>query len=217
MKKYKILYIDEERKELREFIRNFDQQFEVETQLPGEDMDEMIRPVIDNTVDALIVDHSLSDYRIDVKVHITYTGSDIIEEVKRRKNDFPCFILTSYDVDAAQNLGDVNDIYPKAMRNPECKYGKLTLQETIRFQIEHYKNRIKEKKDRLCELLEKNEKDGLSLVEENELLDIDNYLERTIAADKALPRIKKEEIAFEKINALIDFTKKLLECLKEED
>ena len=217
MKKYKILYIDEEKKELRAFKRNFDQIFEVETQLPVEDMEELIRPVIDNTVDALIVDHLLTEYRRDVKERITYTGADIIEKVKSQKNDFPCFVLTSYDEEAARNLGDVNDIYPKAMRNPEHKFGKLTLQETIRFQIEHYKNRIKEKQARLCKLLAKYEKEGLRPVEENELLDIDNYLERTIAEDKALPKLKKEEIAFRKINELIASTKELLERLNKEN
>ena len=217
MEKYKILYIDEEKKELRAFTRNFDQIFEVETQLPVEDMEKLICPVIDNTVDALIVDHLLTEYRIDVEVHITYTGADIIEKVKSKKADFPCFILTSYDEAAARSLSDVNAIYPKAMRNPENKYGKLTLQETIRFQIEHYKNRIKEKQERWCELLDKHGKDGLNQKEENELLDIDNYLERTIASDRALPRLKKEEIAFGKISELIASTKELLKCIKKED
>jgi len=217
MKKYKILYIDEEKKELREFIRNFDQQFEVEIQLPVENMEELIRPVVDNVVDALIVDHLLTEYRTDVKAHITYTGVDIIEKVKSLKNDFPCFILTSHDVDAASAVSDVNFIYPKKMRDPANKYGKLTLQETIRLQIEHYKNRVKEKQARLCELLGKHKKDGLSPDEENELLDIDNYLERTIAADKALPKIKKEEIAFGKISELITSAKELLERLNKED
>ena len=215
MKKHKTAYIDEEKSEIRNFQSQVYKTLDVLSFLPKSDLDEFVQELLISGAEAFVVDFRLNVYRIDVKVPINYNGADLIDKILKIRKGFPCFILTAYDEDAIQRIEDVNYVYHKDILRPEKRAG-ISLVEKIRIQIEHYQAAIEKKTNRFLELLEKSEKTGLSEAEENDLLKLDSFLERSINNHDALPDERKKQFAIEKIDDLLASTHELLAHLRGE-
>jgi hypothetical protein len=70
------------------------------------------------------------------------------------------------------------------------------------------------KNARFHELLEKSDTEELTEAEENELLNLDSFLESTLNDHNALPLEKKSELAVGKLDELLNSTNELLKALK---
>ncbi|HEY4543625.1 MAG TPA: hypothetical protein VIG40_03180, partial [Tissierellaceae bacterium] len=84
-------------------------------------------------------------------------------------------------------------------------------------QVENYKARIKEAEERLQKLLKLKENDTLTLEQEEELIMLDSFLERSIDRKSSVPQNLKTITNEEKLQALLDKTDQLLHRLGESD
>jgi hypothetical protein len=213
MIKHRIAYIDESIDEITKFQRRVYETFDVIDFLPQADLIDFVEELVNSDVEAFVADFRLNEYRKDVKEAITYTGADVIEKLLSLKQDFPCFVLTSYDNDAIQQVNNVNYVYSKEVLTDEKQAVKFI--DKIRVQIEHYERTMNDISSRFFALLEKSELEELSEDEELELLDLDTTLERAFYKFKALPIEKKNKLALGKIDELLSSTNELLKLLRE--
>ena len=216
MKKHKVAYVDENNRDIQNFQRRVYEILDVLPFFPKPDIDEFVEELLTSGAEAFIVDFRLNEYRTDVEYPINYDGTEVVEKILAIRKGFPCFVLTSYDGDAIQKTSDVNYVYPKNILVPEKQPGQTSFGEKIRIQIEHYQTSLENKTNRFLELLEKSEKTGLSEAEENELLKIDSFLEKSINNHDALPDERKKQFAIEKIDNLLASTHELLAHLRGE-
>lgn len=214
MKKHTVAYIDERSSDIRKFQRRVHDILEVVDFMPKPNLDEFVQELLNSGAEAFVVDFRLNEYRTETKGPITYNGSELIEKILEVRKGFPCFILTSFDEDAVQQIVDVNYVYPKDILDKPL--GKITLAEKIRIQIEHYQANLAKQDKRFQALLAKSDHEGLTEAEENELLRLDSFLESTLDDRESLSQEKKNQLALGKIDELIHSTQELLKALKEE-
>jgi hypothetical protein len=213
MNKYKIAYIDESRDEITKFQRRVYEAFDVLDFLPKGDLDNFVDELLNSGADAFVSDFRLNEYRNDVKEAIQYSGADLIETLLNIRQEFPCFVLTSYDNDAVQRMTDVNYVYSKEILTIDNQ-AEIFIKK-IRAQIEHYDANIKLASDRFFDLQVKSIEKDLTEEEENELLTLDTFLENSLNRRSALPTEKKSQLAIGKVDELLSFTNELLKLLRE--
>ncbi|OCG15152.1 hypothetical protein [Gilliamella sp. WF3-4] len=192
---YKILFIDEEKEVFDNFLdyvdeTDSDRKFQVLTEYPLESMDEMIAKIIDLSPDAIITDFQLNDKKIDVAYNVPYDGVCLIETFLDMREDFPCFVITSFDDDAILISKDVNKIYIKQiLHEPSIeKQSKANFLDRVEKQIQHYKSRINKSEERLEELFNLRKLGKTTLREEEEMIALDSFLEHSINKKVAIPK-----------------------------
>lgn len=215
MKRHQIAYIDENQDDITRFQSRVHETLDVIPFVPKSNLDEFVEELLNSGAEAFVVDFRLNEYKANAQESITYTGVDLIERILQIRKGFPCFILTSYDSDAVQNIEDVNYVYPKDILAPDKQPGEVTLAEKIRIQISHYQVKIQQSSARFQELLEKSNSQDLAEDEEEELLRLDSFLESALGDHMALPSEKKTMLAVGKLDELLASTRDLLEILKE--
>lgn len=215
--KYKILFIDEEKSQHNQFLNYMDSALhllDVECLLPEPDIDTMIDRIEDIHPDAIITDYLLNDIKTDVHENISYTGVDLVVQYRAMRPNFPCFVLTSYDDDAVCDVDDVNLIYVKKLLSGEDTSLKSKFYEKIYFQIKKYKASIDQAQVELKNLLEKRNKGIISLDEEQRLIDLDDFLEKSLDNYHAVPAEMKKLSNIKNMSVMIE---KLDEVLKRID
>lgn len=221
--KFKILVIDEELAEIRKVQSEFDpmivaEEVEVLEFLPKPELDEMIESIILESPDALIVDYQLNTIKTDIgrNTQINYTGADLVEAFQRRRLNFPCFIASSFEDTAVgdKNTSDVNIVYSKMeLNNPQIQ--KIKFRDRVRMQIVKYRNILEEKELRLNELLEK-KRAGLvlSILEEEEIVELDSFIEHSLDIESAVPKELKRISNQDKLKELIIITESFIKGVK---
>lgn len=218
---FKILVIDEELSEIEKVQCEFDPWieeglFEVKPLLPIPSKVEMIDRIIEEKPDAIIVDYQLNRVKKDIgNIQINYNGAALILEFLNKRTGFPCFIASSYENDAVDDKKtmDVNIIYSKSeLNNPTSK--QIRFRERVKKQIIKYNRIVKEKQERLDSLIEKRRNAPLSLKEEEELIELDTYLEHTLNKENAVPKELKRISNQDKLKELIMLTQEFMEILK---
>ncbi|MDF7669984.1 hypothetical protein PT276_01980 [Orbaceae bacterium ESL0721] len=191
---YKILFIDEEKEvfdDFRDYIdkTGSDKKFQVITEYPLENMEEMIAKIIDISPDAIITDFKLNVIKKYISYNIPYTGVNLIETFLDIREDFPCFVITSFDDDAILTSKDVNKVYIKNILHEQDidKQSRANFLERVEKQIQHYKARINTSEHRLKELLDLRQKGKTTLKEEEEIITLDKFLEHSINKKDAIP------------------------------
>jgi hypothetical protein len=213
MTKHKIIYVDEEKTEIRNFQRKFSSDFEVMGCLPAKQLSELIETILDSEVTALVTDFNLSEYRVDVKYPVPYDGVNVVEALLEIREGFPCFILTSFDGDAIKESEDVNLIYPKDALNHQV--GKTTLQEKVHVQIEHYRARLKNASLEFDALMAKASTAKLTEREECRLQELDSFLEKSLNAKSSIPSSAKHGTSLKRLGELLRSTDELLKELRK--
>lgn len=190
---YKILFIDEEKDTLNDF-ENFVEKspskskLEPITMFPLNNLDEMIESIIKVAPDAIIADYRLNELKTDIKYNVPYNGVDLVEEFQSIRNYFPCFILTALDDEAVNSSNDVNIVYVKnILYNKEEGNAKAKFLDRVISQIEHYNNKIENCKKELDELIKKRKKGNTNISVENRIIELDDFLERTIDGKSVIP------------------------------
>jgi hypothetical protein len=209
MRKYTIGYIDESEDDIDYFKRFADEDFDIIDFMPVPNPDELVTNILSTHIDVLIVDYDLKEENPT----IGYYGEEIIEKVLAIKEGFPVFIFTSHDEDGdvTEQSHDVDIVIDKAdMANKNEK----KLLRRIKQKIDNYYKRIKVTEDRLLELLQKKDKSELTFEEEDELIECDDFLERTLNKTHSIKHHIKE-VYRKDVKGMIELMNQIDETIKK--
>jgi hypothetical protein len=209
-----IAYVDESEDERSNFHGDaidselFDQ---IITLHPDDKLEDLVAKLVELRIDALISDFNLSDAGPK-----TYTGAEVVEAFLRVRNDFPCFIMTSYAEDAMISSSDVNRVYSKDRQKEQST--RRNLFKRISYQVDHHRARLEEWEaefDALAAIAP----DALTAPQADRLLHLDSLLEAHFSADQAVAGSIKRQLLdrnglFEKRDELIGETEKLIDAMK---
>lgn len=205
MEKYKVLYIDEQEEEREIFESLKDDSLEIETVHPYPTQEEMMRHILEDKYDAVIVDYGLMKEDARVK----YKGDDIINRINDAREDFPALIFTQ---DITQDDG-VDEKVPSTkillkddldIENPE------PFQRKIKSYIRFYKKENERLSYEFNELSIKKRKDKLSDSELERLNYLDQKLERRLHGKREFPNLLKNSETLQHLNELIKDADELL-------
>jgi hypothetical protein len=222
---YKILFIDEE-KEVFEYFEDYVEisplksDFEIITQLPIENIDEMIELIIKVNPDAIITDFVLNEIKNDITYNVPYTGSDLVKKLLSIRQDFPCFILTSFDDQAIVQNDDVNIVYVKNILHREINddtKARASFLERVKNQINHYKTNVGNAEKRLLYLIEQRKQGKTDISEESEMIELDSFLESTIDRQSTMPNEFKTLSNNDRLAEILSKVDNLLKKIEEKD
>ena len=211
---YRVLFIEDSPENIGVFYGVNEEYFKsiesspchIETIELKEDMEETIKDIIDKKVDVIIFDYYLGESNQNIK----YSGSDLLTEVGTILPNFPTFMLTSFGDDAENSKIDVNKVYDKEIYfdNPS------KLNERIKKQILNYKESISNAEEELLILLEKSENEKLTIIEEERIIFLDDFLEKSNNSTSSIPTALKKITLDEKLDKLLLESKNILDRLK---
>jgi CheY-like chemotaxis protein len=208
---FRILFVDEQQEDIDSFKdyieeKDLEGQFEVLSEYPLENLDDMIDMVLNLHVDAVITDFMLNEYKEEINYNVPYDGSQLVEKIEEERAGFPCFVLTSFDDEAIGRSDDVNIVYIKGILHGTEKEtkAKATFLDRLKNQIIHYRTRIDTAEKRLIELIEKGNKGELDAHEEEDLIDLDSFIEKSLNKKYALPKIIKDKDESKSLSELIN-------------
>lgn len=208
---YKIAYIDEQESARSNFYSHFKNDYEVVIiDVTKEDNPKsIVEKCFDNNIDAIIVDYNLQETGI-----VNFNGDLIIDIVKNTKPFFPIIILTSYSIDAIDNIDNVHIIYDKeALGGSESQF--KILNKKIKTAISDYYKKIGDTNTRIEELIEKRNNQGLDIAEEEELTKLYILFDELNPEGKDLPANLIHRDSISKLNEFVNETKEILEQLKK--
>lgn len=208
--KYRVGYVEDDPFELRRFQQFADNDFEVIAYDLNENtsLESLFRKVIESGVSALVIDYDLKD-----KEFVRFNGEEVVDKINEELHNFPVIILTAYEDDALDAVEDPNIVYDKERMRDE----KQTLLKRIRIKIENYHKKLEESEAELLKLIEKNDKEGLSAWEEDRMIELDNFLEKSVSKRDKIPSAWKRPGGLEKLNELVRKTDELLREMKKEN
>ena len=187
--KYKVAYIDEDEADIRRFQRFAHNYFEIVKIIPQQVIENTLTEILENNVDAVIVDFVLSE--LDEKIH--YNGANLVSLILEEREWFPVFILTSYEDDAVSKGDDVNIVYEKR----EMEDGEKFL-ERVKTQIDKYWYKLEETEKRILFLIEESKTRKLNAFEEEEIIKLDSIIEKSLDKKSQIPdKIRKDTEADE--------------------
>lgn len=221
---YKILFIDEQREDSENFLNYIEEndgekKFEVVFMLPLADVNEMIGEVLALRIDAIVIDYFLNEYKTEIRYNVPYNGVTLMEEILKIREDFPCFIMTSFDDNAIKESHDVNSVYIKGILHGDEKKtaAKSTFIERIENQIIHHRKKIQSAEAEIDALLTKAKAEKLNASEEEKLLELDDLLEKAIHKPSKIPTALKEQTNLKELHKLINDTDNFLQQLKDSE
>ena len=217
---FRILFIDEEQDDIdafKDYIeeKDVDSEFEIITQYPLGSLDEMIDQIISLHVDAVVTDYMLNEIKTSIDYNIPYNGVQLIQVFLEERERFPCFVLTSFDDKAVDQSTDVNIVYIKGILHDSEKdtKAKANFLDRLKNQIIHYQKTIEDSENRLLELIKKQEADGLNAPEEDEMIYLDSFIEKSLDKRSILPtkaKVMKESDSISELLKKVDeLTKKI--------
>lgn len=159
------------------------------------DMGNMIERIIEERLDAVIIDYKLSSQQA-----ISYSGVSLAKEIHMRLLGFPIFVLTTYRDDLFDHeLFDAYLVFDFARYISEDKE-RAELNSKLIEQVKKYRAEIESWANELESLLPRA---GESAAIDGRILELDSWLERSIDGRTAIPLPVKRDFAAEKINELI--------------
>ncbi|WP_405199351.1 hypothetical protein [Christiangramia sp. LLG6405-1] len=218
---YKLLFIDEEKDTLddfEDFVEDFTGKTELTavSRLPLSNKGEMIDEIIKIAPDALITDFRLNEMKSDINYNVPYNGVDLVEEFQSIRNYFPCFVLTALDDEAVSQSDDVNIVYVKNLiYNQEEAEGKAKAKflDRVVSQIEHYRARIENAQTELTRLIEIRKLGKADIEVENQIIMLDDFLEKSIDARNSIPSEFKSLSNSNRLDNILNRVNKILQKL----
>jgi DNA-binding NarL/FixJ family response regulator len=218
---YRLLFIDEEKDDIDDFKdyieeKDLDGVFEVIAINPLEDLETMMEKVMSLHPDAVVTDFMLNEIKTSITYNVPYTGTELISAISSQRENFPCFVMTSFDDRAVGESEDVNTVYIKGILHGTEKEtkAKANFLDRIKNQIIHYRAKIENAEKRLLELIEKNKTEKLSAPEEEELIDLDSIIERALDKRFKVTKIAKQGVESESLKELLAEVDALVKKLK---
>lgn len=215
--KYRVGFIDDERDMIMSLqrknngkkfcVNNCDVEIEI-IEIPLHSaVDKIIEEINESKVTAVLVDYLLSNSRSEIH----FDGVDIINKIDEYRFNFPTFILTAQSEEAENCMVDLNKIYRKEdyIKDPHL------LNKRIVRQIENHKKRIDEAEKELVDLISR--KEQLGIKEENRIMELDGFLEKSYSNSNKIPDILKDNKSITIMRELIDAAETLLKEVKKND
>jgi hypothetical protein len=208
--KYKIGYIDENEADVDRFRQFARDDFDIETFDLDENttLESLFQDILKSEVSALVIDYDLRETNI-----IRFNGNEVVDKVKEELHNFPLFILTSHEDSALDHVKDLDIVYEKELMDDI----KKMLIKRIRGKIEHYYRDLESGEKELLELIHKRDKDGITALEEDRLIELDDFLQHSICNKDKIPRYLKQREGLEKLNTLINKTEALLNEIRKKN
>lgn len=202
---YKVLFIDEEKEQQDDFKDYMDaaSELQVECVFPESDLEDMIQRIDEIAPNAIVCDFLLNEIKVDIKHTVKYTGSDLVNEYQRQRPAFPCFVLTSHDDEAVVKSDDVNIVYVKDLLHNGEPEAKAKFYSKIEEQINKYRKSIDEAQKELSALLERKKNTGLTPDENERMVDLDDFLEKSLDSYSAMPKDLKRSETLDMLSQLI--------------
>lgn len=215
---YKVLFIDEQQDDIdtfKDYVEktNTTESIEVISEYPLATLEEMVQHIFKLNPDAVISDFMLNEYKDEVTYNVPYNGVELVNEVLAIRKGFPCFVMTSFDDTAIKESDDVNIVYIKdILHKPEKDTGaKANFLERVEKQIQRYKTRIQEAETKLTELIQLKKEGSATLSQEQEIIDLDHFLEMAVDNRNVIPIEYKSLSNISRLEAIINKVDSLLE------
>ncbi len=215
---YKMGIIDETEGDINTLFRFFDlyyPEIEIVTIPLSPNLDELIENIFNSEVDAVAIDFNLNEYS---KIQFPFQGNKVLDTLQAFLPEFPAIILTNYPTNSEREhpAPDYFLILHKKYFTPKHKDTEgLEYARKIKSKIEKYKRNLREKEEKLIALHTKQMQTELTLVEQAELIELDEYLEKATGGKSYLPKDWKRPDTLKKFNELADLAEKLLADLKK--
>jgi hypothetical protein len=197
MTKYKVAYIDEAEPDIRRFQRFAYNFFEVIPFIPKDSIEETCNAILESHVDAIISDFEFSEQLSSIH----YDGTNLVSLILKKRENFPVFILTSFEDDAVSKGEDVNIIYEKKEMD-EGEKGEKFL-ERVKAQIDKYKHKLEVDEKKLLELIAESKKRKLNAFEIQELSELDSKIEKALDKESQIPNILRDDKEAEDLAELL--------------
>lgn len=173
-------------------------------------MNDLLERIEQNGLDALAIDFQLAG-----SGDLPYNGDEVVEYFNNNKKYFPVFMVTSFVSDALNRMYDVYLVNDKEKVENDEYRGQLI--QNVNNSIAAYQRRVSAIQDKAMSLEEKQKtKDGLSLEEEHELLNL--HLELN-AIDPKANHISAEQLQtkpLKDLQELVQNSRELLKSLSED-
>ena len=170
----------------------------------------MIQVFEDEHPDAIVTDHQLNEIKTEIQYNVSYNGAELVNAYRDIRPNFPCFVITSYDNDAISTSKDVNLVYVKILMNGGEEGAKAKFHDKMVEQIDKYKKSIDEAQSELTSLVQKKQDKGLTLHEEDRLVELDSFLEKSLDSYATLPADIKRSKSLEQLSEVIDKVDEIL-------
>jgi hypothetical protein len=221
---YKLLFIDEEDDDIGDFKdyieeKDLDNLFEVKSIYPLGDLDKMMDEIISYHPDAIVTDYMLNEIKTSIKYNVPYSGTKLVKTFLETREDFPCFVLTSFDDMAIGESDDVNIVYIKGILHGSEKgtKAKATFLDRIKNQIIHYRTKLEIAEARVIELLEKSQNEPLDAPENDELIKLDSLIENALDKKSSISKTAKQQIKSEPLSELLKKVDELAKSLDKKN
>ncbi|MEP7169341.1 MAG: hypothetical protein ABI855_08210 [Bacteroidota bacterium] len=200
MKKFRVLYIDEQKsaRELFELLEDDDLEIIAIHPLPVEK--DMMEYIMSKKFDAVIVDYGL----MKDDARIKYNGNQIINDINELKEDFPALIFTQ---DIAQDDGVDEKIQStKILMKDDLDVDNLeTLRRKIKSYIKYYKKENQSLSGEFQELINKRKQQDNKLSDDDleRLKYLDEKIERRLNGRRMFPNLLKDSENLKSLNSLL--------------
>ena len=169
----------------------------------AETTDDMVERVLEERVDAVIIDYKLSSQQ-----SISYSGVSLAKALNLRLWGFPIFVLTTYQDDLFDH-----ELFDSYLVFDFDRYigddqERIEFNSKLIEQIKKYRIEIENCKSELENLLPRT---GESASIDTRILELDSQLERSIYGNAAISLPIKKDFTAEKINELISKIDSLIE------
>lgn len=214
--KYRVLFIDEEEEQHDTFQEYMEPATELDVvcKFPAASLDDMIQIIEAVKPDAIVTDFCLNEHREAIKYNVGYNGAELVKAFENIRPLFPCFVLTSYDDEAIHAASDVNLVYVKRILHQIEKSGTALFYMRVYEQISKYKASIDKAQKELTDLTSKRAKGQTTPQEDQKLVELDRFLEKSLGADSVIPDDMKSTSNIEKLADLVQKVDFILDRLK---
>lgn len=206
-KLYTLGVVDEYLDDIEDFQTFFRHNFNIVIIDLSADLNILISNIINSNVDAVAIDYNLHEHNSSIH----FNGDDVYEKLRSKLHRFPAFILTNYVPDALN--GSIDDkfcIISKRMMKSNSDEGAELISK-IKNVISTYKSQIRAAEERFLILIDKQNNDQIDVEEEEELIELDTFLEHIIDKENSLPKHLKSEKSGSELEKLIKLAENIIE------
>ncbi|MDM8551272.1 hypothetical protein QUF72_14400 [Desulfobacterales bacterium HSG2] len=168
------------------------------------DVDSLTDDIFERDIDMLVIDFRLES--------ANFNGDTLVDKIQERNLYYPMIILTSYESEAIEHLANANLVNGKDMLDGDNPKPGILKQKMLKIAGD-YKRKVSESERQLEFLEKKRVKEGLSPNEEDLYVELNNFLDKTVAAKKHLSRTFYSEDTNKKLDDLIGKMEHLLEMI----
>lgn len=210
--KYKIAYLDENDGWINTFYQTFKADFDIlriKVDV-NSSIEELMEQLMASYLDAIV-----TDYLLEEEGDVSFNGNKIVEAIKQIRPHYPLIMLTSYQKQAISFTDDVHIIYSKDILDGENEEELEIFKTKIKSNISNYYKKINETNERIDNLVEKRNTNGLDIQEEEELTKLYILFDELNPEGKDLPANLIHRDSISKLNEFVTETKEILEELKK--